>query len=45
MTSDIGKRVVQFGALPGDLTDKLVDLGFGATKGLRPAGGHGHQGR
>lgn len=45
LTSSLGRRVVQFGALVDDLTGALVSGGLGDVKRLRPVGGLGYYGR
>jgi hypothetical protein len=45
LTSPLGKRVIQFGALANDLTDALVRLGLADVSGLRATAGWGYAGR
>lgn len=45
LTSNLGRRVVQFGLLIDDLTSTLVLRGLGDVKRLRPVGGLGYYGR
>lgn len=45
LTSNLGRRVVQFGALVDDLTAMLVSCGLGDVKRLRMVGGLGYYGR
>lgn len=44
-TSTIGRRIVQFGALPTDLMQALVGQGWRPPEGLRAAGSNGWYGR
>jgi hypothetical protein len=45
LTSSIGRRIVQFGELASELTDRLVELGLADIRGLRPASTNGNYGR
>jgi hypothetical protein len=45
MTSDLGRRVLQFCALVNDLTAQLVQQGLADLTGLRATGGNGYFGR
>jgi hypothetical protein len=45
LTSTIGRRIIQFGKMASDLTDRLVSDGYASVQGLRAAGANGKYGR
>ena len=45
LTGSLGKRVIEFGEIANDLTNKLVHNGLASVKNLRPSGSNGYYGR